>query len=379
MDGEQKITSAQVAYRTVFLAAGLLLFGLLFRQLVTLLLAMLTTVVLAIPLAAAAKRLERFGLPRPGRRAARAGRRHRLARPPHLPPDPAVRRPDERVRGRRARDRRGPGEGLRRRHGAERRRGGQQRPAVRRALHRGSRSPDRAAHLDRPERGGHPRRAGPDPHHRLLHGDPARPARQRAPPARPAAAARAPPPRPRPHPQVVDRLDGGRGDRHARHRRDALRRAHDRGARLRDLLRRPVRAARGGALLRRDRRRHPADAVRAHRLARQGAARARRVHPRPAAREQRDDPGDHGPAREAAPGGDRHRRGRRRPAVRVRGPVRGRADPVADHHRRRGVLGEADRGGPRRATEDRRSSCPTPLERQLEPDEDEAPPLRPAS
>ena len=44
MDGEQKITSAQVAYRTVLLAAGLLLFGLLFRQLVTLLLAMLTTV-----------------------------------------------------------------------------------------------------------------------------------------------------------------------------------------------------------------------------------------------------------------------------------------------------------------------------------------------
>jgi predicted PurR-regulated permease PerM len=65
MDGDQKITSTQVAYRTVFLAAGLLLFGLLFRQLVTLLLAMLTTVVLAIPLAAAAQRLERFGLPRP--------------------------------------------------------------------------------------------------------------------------------------------------------------------------------------------------------------------------------------------------------------------------------------------------------------------------
>jgi predicted PurR-regulated permease PerM len=65
MNGEQKITPAQVAYRTVFLAAGLLLFGLLFRQLVTLLLAMLTTVVLAIPLAAAAKRFERVGLPRP--------------------------------------------------------------------------------------------------------------------------------------------------------------------------------------------------------------------------------------------------------------------------------------------------------------------------
>src|SRR5918998_2208057 len=65
MNGELKITPAQVAYRTVLLAAGLLLFGLLFRQLVTLLLAILTTVVLAIPLAAAARRLERIGLPRP--------------------------------------------------------------------------------------------------------------------------------------------------------------------------------------------------------------------------------------------------------------------------------------------------------------------------
>jgi predicted PurR-regulated permease PerM len=65
MNGEQKITPAQVAYRTVLLAAGLLLFGLLFRQLVTLLLAMLTTVIVAIPLAAAAARLERRGIPRP--------------------------------------------------------------------------------------------------------------------------------------------------------------------------------------------------------------------------------------------------------------------------------------------------------------------------
>jgi predicted PurR-regulated permease PerM len=65
MNGELKITPAQVAYRTVILAAGLLLVGLLFRQLVTLLLAILTTIILAIPLAAAAKRLERFRLPRP--------------------------------------------------------------------------------------------------------------------------------------------------------------------------------------------------------------------------------------------------------------------------------------------------------------------------
>ena len=53
-----------VAYRAVLLAGGLLLFGLLFRQLVTLLLAVLITIVVAIPLAAAASRLERRGLPR---------------------------------------------------------------------------------------------------------------------------------------------------------------------------------------------------------------------------------------------------------------------------------------------------------------------------
>jgi predicted PurR-regulated permease PerM len=49
----------------VLLAAGLLLFGLLFRQLVTLLLAILITIVFAIPIAAAATRFERRGLPRP--------------------------------------------------------------------------------------------------------------------------------------------------------------------------------------------------------------------------------------------------------------------------------------------------------------------------
>jgi predicted PurR-regulated permease PerM len=54
-----------VAYRAVLLAAGLLLFGLLFRQLVTLLLAILITIVFAIPLAAAATRFEQRGLPRP--------------------------------------------------------------------------------------------------------------------------------------------------------------------------------------------------------------------------------------------------------------------------------------------------------------------------
>ena len=56
--------SSQVAYRAVLLAAGLLVLGLLFRQLLTLLLAVLMTVIIAIPLAAAADRLERRGMPR---------------------------------------------------------------------------------------------------------------------------------------------------------------------------------------------------------------------------------------------------------------------------------------------------------------------------
>jgi predicted PurR-regulated permease PerM len=56
--------SSHVAYRAVLLAAGLLLFGLLFRRLVTLLLAILITMIFAIPLAAAATRLERHKVPR---------------------------------------------------------------------------------------------------------------------------------------------------------------------------------------------------------------------------------------------------------------------------------------------------------------------------
>jgi predicted PurR-regulated permease PerM len=60
----QGTSSAHVAYRAVLLAAGLLLAGLLFRQLVTLLLAILVTVIVAIPLSAAAARLERMGIPR---------------------------------------------------------------------------------------------------------------------------------------------------------------------------------------------------------------------------------------------------------------------------------------------------------------------------
>jgi predicted PurR-regulated permease PerM len=51
--------------RAVLLAGVLLLVGLLFHELVTLMVAVLATVLLAIPLAAIATALERFGMPRP--------------------------------------------------------------------------------------------------------------------------------------------------------------------------------------------------------------------------------------------------------------------------------------------------------------------------
>jgi predicted PurR-regulated permease PerM len=54
-----------VAYRAVLLAGVLLVLGLLFQQLATLLLAVLMTVILAIPLSAGATKLERRGIPRP--------------------------------------------------------------------------------------------------------------------------------------------------------------------------------------------------------------------------------------------------------------------------------------------------------------------------
>jgi predicted PurR-regulated permease PerM len=57
--------NASVLYRAVLLAAGLLVLGLLFRELTTLLIAVLMTVLISIPLAGAANRLERHGVPRP--------------------------------------------------------------------------------------------------------------------------------------------------------------------------------------------------------------------------------------------------------------------------------------------------------------------------
>jgi predicted PurR-regulated permease PerM len=56
---------APVAYKAVVLAAVLLVLGLLFQQLATLMLAVLMTVIIAIPLSAGATRLQRHGVPRP--------------------------------------------------------------------------------------------------------------------------------------------------------------------------------------------------------------------------------------------------------------------------------------------------------------------------
>ena len=61
---EEARPSTSVAYRAVLLAAGLLVLGLLFQQLVTLMVAVLITVLIAIPLSAFATRLERQGVPR---------------------------------------------------------------------------------------------------------------------------------------------------------------------------------------------------------------------------------------------------------------------------------------------------------------------------
>src|SRR3954452_9175834 len=55
----------RVAFRTVLLVAALVLFGLAFQQLITLFIAVLATVLVAILLDAAASRLERRGVPRP--------------------------------------------------------------------------------------------------------------------------------------------------------------------------------------------------------------------------------------------------------------------------------------------------------------------------
>jgi predicted PurR-regulated permease PerM len=62
---DSKLTPGHI-YRAVFLAFGLVVAGLVFKQLVTLVLAMLIVVIAALPLGAFASRLERLRIPRAG-------------------------------------------------------------------------------------------------------------------------------------------------------------------------------------------------------------------------------------------------------------------------------------------------------------------------
>jgi putative heme transporter len=60
---QSRITPAAV-YRAVLLAFGLVVTGLIFQQLVTLVLAILIVVIIALPLSAIATWLSRYGVPR---------------------------------------------------------------------------------------------------------------------------------------------------------------------------------------------------------------------------------------------------------------------------------------------------------------------------
>ncbi len=265
-----------VAYRAVLLAAGLLVLGPALRAALTLLLAVLITVIVAIALASVADRLEAaLRHPAPDRGAGwrcSAGSAL-IAGVIALIIAPFIDQTNEFVDDvpgivddlrDQIHDATGAQAGRDRRPGA----------GVRRELHRRAGEADRADHLDRPQRGGRARRADPGPDHRLLHrrSTPTRCCdglRRLVPPAPPGPGRRdhAPPAR------LLDRLDAGGGGGHGRVRRPALHRAHDHRPGLRDLLRGAHGAVLGGALLRRHRQRHPARAVRAHRLAGQGAAR----------------------------------------------------------------------------------------------------------
>ena len=243
--------------------------GLLFRQLATLLLAVLMTIIIAIPLSAGATRLERHGVPRPlGALADAAGRPRGAGGSPRAD-HPDVHRPDERVRRRRAR-----------RSSTTSSRRSATSPATGRARSATASRTSCSATPTSPER-----LIGPitsiglsvagvfgaliviliTAYYMAVRPQPlvdgalrlVPPSRRRPRTSRDGAAARG-----------LDRLDAGRRVRHVHLGHAALHRADDHRARLRDPVRRHDRAARGRALLRRDRRRDPAGAVRVHRLAR---------------------------------------------------------------------------------------------------------------
>ena len=247
-----------VAYRAVLLAGVLLVLGLLFRQLATLLLAVLMTVIIAIPLSAGATKLERRGVPAAGRRArhAAAGRRGRGRRSSRWSSRPSSHQTNQFV---------------------------DQVPGIVNDLEKtvGDVTGDRPSEVgDKIQRylqryTDHPQRLiGPvtsigvsvagvagalvdHADHRVLHRGAAAAARGRRPATRPAARGST---RARSWTACarLDRLDAGRRLRHVHLGDAALHRPHDHRARLRARVRGDDRVARGGSLLRRDRRRNPA-------------------------------------------------------------------------------------------------------------------------
>ena len=273
--------TATVAYRAVLLAGGLLVLGLLFEQLLTLLLAVLITVILAIVLASVADRLERrFAMPRPvGALVTLLAGLAAVAGVIALVIDPFIEQTNEFVD-----DVPGIVDELREQiHDVTGAQPGEIADRVQEFAEHYTDDPER---LIGPITSIGLSVAGvlgalililitayympinPDP---LLDG-----IRSLVPP---------PPPRPRrpdhgPPAHLLDRLDAGRGRGHGGVGSAALHRAHDHRPGLRDLLRRAHGAVLGRALLRRDRERAAARAVRAHRLPGKGAAGDPRLHRR---------------------------------------------------------------------------------------------------
>ena len=296
-------------YRAVLLAAGLIVLGLLFRQLLTLVVAILITVIIAIPLALAADKLERRGIPRFfGALFALVLGLGIFAGVIALVIPPFVDQTQEFVDSVPATLEDLEGEvGRRVRHLP--RGGGPERPGVPPALHGRSRQPDRPARPDRPERRRNSRRAHLHAPDGVLH---------RA----QSAAARA---------AACSRSSRRRGAKPANHLTLRLRTAWvgwlegvvidmlvtgvllylgsdaDR-PRVRDLLRRLLGPPRRDPLLRSGDRRRAGLPVRARGLADDRPSRPCRLHRRPADRGERDHPARHGATGEAPPRPDRDRR-----------------------------------------------------------------------
>ena len=257
--------------RAVLLAAALLLFGLLFQQLVTLLIAILITILLRDPARAAARPgSRRYKVPRAIGALVGPDHRGRHLRRPACPDHPVLRRPGRRSSSTRSRrsstTSRRPSPTSRARSPA---RWALEVQEFLAALHRRPGRVHRPARVARAERGRGDRRARPDADHGVLHGGPARPAHRRRRGALPARSPRlgADPASDRLRASWIGWMEGVVFDMVLTGVLLYVGLIADRPG-LRRLLRRLLRDPRADPVLRRDHRGDPADALRAHRLAR---------------------------------------------------------------------------------------------------------------